>query len=158
MFLNITTKFLKQIFSLKSMARIAIVEKDKCHPMKCGNYWCMSACPVNRNEEECIYKNESTSKIIIDEKLCIGCGICVKCPFDAIRIINLPEKLDESPIIRFGVNSFELFRLPIPKEKSIIGIIGRNGIGKSTALGILSNTFKPNFGDYTKKLQQDVIL
>ena len=140
------------------MARIAIVEKDKCHPMKCGNYWCMSACPVNRNEEECIYKDESTTKVIIDEKLCIGCGICVKCQFDAIKIINLPEKLKEDPILRYGINSFELFGLPIPKQKTVVGLIGRNGIGKSTALSILSNSLKPNFGDYSKKPNQDAIL
>jgi len=140
------------------MVRIAIVEKEKCHPQKCGGYWCIGVCPVNRNEEECIQKNEQTTKIVIDEKLCIGCGICVKCPFDAIKIINLPEKLKEKPVIRFGINSFELFRLPVPKENKIIGIIGRNGIGKSTALDILSNSLKPNFGDYTKKLMQNEIL
>src|SRR3989344_2614762 len=103
--------------------RIAIVEKEKCHPQKCGGYWCIGVCPVNRNEEECIQKNEQTTKIVIDENLCIGCGICVKCTFDAIKIINLPEKLKEKPVIRFGINSFELFRLPVPKENKIIGII-----------------------------------
>ena len=140
------------------MTRIAIVEKEKCHPTKCRGYWCIGACPVNRNEEECIYVNEQTLKVIIDEKLCIGCGICIKCPFDAIKIINLPEKLKEEPIIRFNVNSFELFGLPVPKQKNIIGIIGRNGIGKSTALSILSNALKPNFGEYSKKIEQNEIL
>lgn len=140
------------------MARIAIVEREKCHPTKCGGYWCIGVCPVNRNEEECIYINEQTTKVIIDEKLCIGCGICVKCPFDAIKIINLPEKLEEEPIIRFGINSFELFRLPVPKENKVIGILGRNGIGKSTAISLLSNNLKPNFGDYSRKYEQDEIL
>jgi len=46
----------------------------------------------------------------------------------------------------------------VPKQKNIIGIIGRNGIGKSTALSILSNALKPNFGDYTKKLDQNSII
>lgn len=130
--------------------RLAIIEQDKCHPDKCGNLLCARLCPVNRDGEGCIQKSPLTKKAVIDEKLCTGCGICPKrCPYDAIHIINLPEKLDEDPIHRFGKNSFELFNLPTIKKGSVVGIIGRNGIGKSTAFKILSGECVPNLGDYT---------
>ncbi len=129
--------------------RIAIIEQDKCHPDKCGNLLCARLCPINREGSDCITKNPITKKAVIDEKLCNGCGICPKrCPFGAIHIINLPEKLTDEPIHRFGKNSFELFNLPAIKKGSVVGIIGRNGIGKSTAFKILSGEFIPNLGDF----------
>lgn len=110
------------------MTRIAIVEKDKCNPKGCGEF-CVKKCPVNRSKQECIVIN-SNLKAEISELLCTGCSICTKCPYNAIHIINLPEKLKEDPVVRYGKNSFELFSLPIIKENTVVGIIGRNGIGK----------------------------
>src|SRR3989344_5105532 len=81
-----------------------------------------------------------------------------KCPFEAIHIAKLPEKLDEDPIHKFSINSFELFSLPIIKENTIVGIIGRNGIGKTTALQILSNNLKPNLGKYKDNLKNEDII
>ncbi len=137
------------------MKRVAIIKKDRCNPAKC-NWLCHGLCPVNRTGEECITKQESFPEI--DEKLCTGCGICPqRCPFNAIKIINLPEKLDK-PLMRFGPNTFELFSLPIPKKDKVIGILGRNGIGKSTALSILSNNIKPNFGDFENPPKEEEII
>ena len=107
----------------------------------------MRSCPVNRMEEECIVQEDS--KIVINEELCTGCGICVhKCPFDAISIINLPEELTKQPIHQYGQNGFRLYSLPIPIFGKVVGILGKNGIGKSTAIKILADVLKPNFGDY----------
>jgi ATP-binding cassette subfamily E protein 1 len=39
-----------------------------------------------------------------------------------------------------------LYNLPIPDEGSVIGLLGRNGIGKTTALRILAGELVPNFG------------
>ncbi|MCK5108000.1 MAG: ribosome biogenesis/translation initiation ATPase RLI, partial [Nanoarchaeota archaeon] len=129
------------------MTRIAIVEKDKCNPIKCGNFLCMRYCPVNRMEEECIVENDNS--IIINEELCTGCGICVhKCPFDAISIVNLPEALTQDPIHQYGPNGFRLYSLPTPIFGKVVGILGKNGIGKSTAIKILADVLKPNFGNY----------
>ncbi len=129
--------------------RIAIIEEDKCHPDKCGNYLCIRLCPVNREGSDCISRTPVTKKAAIDAQLCTGCGICPqRCPFGAIHIINLPEKLDGPPIHQFGKNSFELFTLPTVKKGSVVGIIGRNGIGKSTAFEILAGNIVPNLGDY----------
>ncbi|MBS3119429.1 ribosome biogenesis/translation initiation ATPase RLI [Candidatus Woesearchaeota archaeon] len=133
------------------MPRIAVVEKDKCHPDQCGGQPCMRFCPVNRGGEECITL-PAGGKIVIDEELCTGCGICPKkCPFGAIHIINLPEELNQEPVHRFGQNEFRLYNLPTPVFGKVVGIIGRNGIGKSTAIKILAGVIKPNFGDWKRK-------
>lgn len=41
-----------------------------------------------------------------------------------------------------------MHRLPTPRPGQILGLVGINGIGKSTALQILGNQFKPNLGRY----------
>lgn len=128
------------------MPRIAIVEPDKCNPVGCGDYLCARVCPINkeREAEECIFR-ASNGKAGIDENLCIGCNICVKkCPYNAISIINLPGELARQPIHQFGKNGFHLYNLPIPIFGKVVGILGKNGIGKSTAIKILAGILKPN--------------
>ncbi len=129
------------------MPRIAIVRKDRCNPQGCGGYLCAKVCPVNMEDQECIVPGPPPEKKpIIDEKLCTGCGICPnRCPFGAIDIINLPEALDK-PIHRYGRNGFHLYSLPTPIFGKVTGILGRNGIGKSTAIKILAGMLKPNLG------------
>ncbi|MCD6381464.1 MAG: ribosome biogenesis/translation initiation ATPase RLI [Candidatus Aenigmarchaeota archaeon] len=138
------------------MTRVAIVGKDLCEFKKC-KYVCMNVCPINRSEKKCIIKGEDGFPVI-DENLCIGCGICVKrCDFNAIKIVNLPEELDEKPIVQFGPNSFRLFRLPIPK-KGIVGLLGANGIGKTTALKILAGAVRPNLGNFYEEVDWKEII
>jgi ATP-binding cassette subfamily E protein 1 len=133
------------------MTRIAVVRKEDCNPVGCGNYLCIRACPVNRGGKDCIYKDEN-KKAAIDEKLCIGCMICVrKCPYEAIDVINLPAELKSTPIHQYGRNGFHLYNLPIPIFGKVVGIIGRNGIGKTTAIKILGGMLKPNLGDWEQK-------
>lgn len=128
------------------MTRIAVIDKKKCNPIACGNYLCARVCPINRMGEQCITVGND-KKAQIDEKLCTGCGICPKkCPFGAITIINLPEELDKEPIHRYGKNGFALYNLPVPIFGKVVGIIGKNGIGKSTTLKILSKNIIPNMG------------
>src|SRR5512136_918283 len=103
--------------------------------------------------------DESLAKPIISEQLCVGCGICVhKCPFEAIKIIGLPEELEENIVHRFGVNSFRIYGLPIPKLGQVIGVLGPNGIGKTTAINILSGTMLPNLGQYDIPPKEEEIL
>jgi ATP-binding cassette subfamily E protein 1 len=52
----------------------------------------------------------------------------------------------EAPVHRYGQNGFALYGLPIPMEGKVTGILGQNGIGKSTAISILSGILKPNLG------------
>ncbi|MDD3858282.1 MAG: ribosome biogenesis/translation initiation ATPase RLI [Methanoculleus sp.] len=124
--------------------RIAVVHRDRCHPVKCGTE-CILYCPRVRTGDETVVIGED-QKAVISEELCVGCGICVKkCPFQALDIINLPEELDQ-PTHRYGQNGFVLYGLPIPVEGKVTGLLGPNGIGKSTSVKILSGALVPNLG------------
>jgi ATP-binding cassette subfamily E protein 1 len=129
--------------------RIAIINPDRCKPKKCKQE-CKKTCPINKADKLCI-EVEVTDKIAsIAENLCIGCGLCTKkCPFDAIRIINLPQQLEKETTHRYGQNTFKLHRLPYPQLGQVLGLVGTNGIGKTTALKILYGKDKPNLGRYS---------
>jgi len=139
--------------------RIAVINYDFCKPQKC-NIECINFCPINRSGSKAIELSEIVKgKPIIYEETCIGCGICVKkCPFQAISIVNLPDQYSGEIIHRYRINGFELFGLPTPKSGNIIGIIGKNGIGKTTILKILSGELLPNFGDPSYKPSIDEVL
>jgi len=130
------------------LTRIAIVNVDKCKPKKCRQE-CKRNCPVVRMGKLCIEVGPTSKLAMISEALCIGCGICVKkCPFEAIQIINLPKDLENHTTHRYGPNSFKLHRLPMPRPGQVLGLVGTNGIGKSTALKILAGKLKPNLGRF----------
>ena len=57
-----------------------------------------------------------------------------------------------------GLIAFRLYKLPIPKEGTVTGLVGRNGMGKSTIINLLSGNIKPNFGTFDKNLEWDDIL
>jgi len=137
--------------------RIAVLLKDRCKPKNCA-YECIKYCPRVRAGDETIVRGEDT-KPVISEELCVGCGICVhKCPFEAIKIIGLAEALTTDLIHQFGKNGFRLFRLPVPKKGTCVGILGPNGIGKTTAIKILSGQLTPNLGHITEEESWDFIL
>ena len=71
-----------------------------------------------------------------------------KCPHDALIITQLPAELESDMIHRYSLNGFRLFRLPTPSKESVVGILGPNGMGKSTAFNILSGSIIPNLGDF----------
>ena len=140
---------------------IAVVDLDRCQPDRC-NYECANYCPPNRTGKDCIVTRGDhfdedepyeggPEQIRISEEICLGetCGICVeKCPFDAIEIINLPQELDEDPVHRYGDNAFSLYGLPVPEPGTVTGILGPNGIGKSTAVKALAGEIVPNLGAF----------
>ena len=138
--------------------RVAVLDKDLCQPKKCG-LECIKYCPVNKSGADCIILNEEVKKAQIDEEVCNGCGICVKvCPFDAITIVNLASELAADKIHQYGPNSFRLYRLPTPRKGEVVGLLGRNGMGKSTVVNILSGNLKPNLGRYENPPEWDEIL
>ncbi|KAA8519104.1 hypothetical protein F0562_013360 [Nyssa sinensis] len=112
-------------------------------------YECKKSCPVVKTGKLCIEVTTASKIAFISEELCIGCGICVKkCPFEAIQIINLPKDLDKDTTHRYGPNTFKLHRLPVPRPGQVLGLVGTNGIGKSTALKVLAGKLKPNLGRF----------
>ncbi|XRB23002.1 ABC transporter E family member 2 [Pseudoscourfieldia marina] len=128
--------------------RIAIVNSDRCRPKKC-RHECKRSCPVVKVGKLCIEVSPASKVAWISEDLCIGCGICVKkCPYEALQIINLPKNLNRDTTHRYGPNSFKLHRLPMPRPGQVLGLVGTNGIGKSTALKVLAGKVKPNLGRF----------
>lgn len=129
-------------------SRIAIVNPDRCQPSKCQQE-CRKICPVVQMGKLCIEVTKKDRIAFISEELCNGCGLCVKrCPFGAVRIVNLPASLAANQTVhRYSVNGFKLHRLPQPRRGEVLGIVGSNGLGKSTAMKLLSGASLPNFGD-----------
>ncbi|HDI73532.1 MAG TPA: ribosome biogenesis/translation initiation ATPase RLI, partial [Candidatus Korarchaeota archaeon] len=137
--------------------RIAVVDRDRCNPRKCG-LECIKYCPeVRMGVEETIKLVDGT--LVIDEGLCTGCGICVKkCPFSAISVVNLPAPIEGEEVHRYGVNGFTLFRLPIVRPGKVVGLVGPNGVGKTTSTSILSGKIKPNLGIVNREPEWDEII
>ena len=132
------------------MPRLAIVDNKKIKLMQ-DKIIIKNKCPVNMTGAKCI-EIDDKENLLIDEVLCTGCGICVKfAPNDSIQIINLPDTNKKKIIHQYGENGFRIFDLPIIVQNSITGIIGQNGIGKTTMINILSNNLKANFSNYNQK-------
>lgn len=136
--------------NFKTSSRISIINADKCKPKKCGQE-CKRICPVVMMGKQCIEVSKTSKIAVLSEDLCNGCGLCVKkCPFNALSIINIPKELEKETTHRYGENSFKLHRLPQPRPGQVLGLVGSNGTGKSTALKILAGKMKPNLGRFSK--------
>lgn len=141
------------------LTRLAFVDADKCKPKQCRQE-CRKICPVVSMGKMCIEVTASSKIASISESLCTGCGQCEKrCPFNAIKIVNLPTNLDtnKDTVHRYGQNGFKLHKLPIPRRGQTLGLVGANGTGKSTALKILSGLIRPNFGQDLVYSDKDII-
>ncbi|MEM0143225.1 MAG: ribosome biogenesis/translation initiation ATPase RLI [Candidatus Parvarchaeum sp.] len=139
--------------------RVAVIKESECEAPDNCNYICAEVCPrVRQGAKETVYAKEN-GKAAITESLCISCGICVKrCPFDAIRIINLPDEMAKDITFQYGINTFRTFNIATPIENKVVGLIGRNGIGKTTNIKLISNELAPNFGDFKKQYSHEEII
>lgn len=129
--------------------RIVVLDQSKCKPTsEAFKYLKRHAGGCGK---PCIQVNPGDSgrppTIIIWEN---ACGACItrakKCPDDAVQIVKLPTNLTTDTTHRYGQNSFKLHGLPTPRPGSVLGLLGTNGIGKSTALKVLAGRLKPNLG------------
>ncbi|NOZ80506.1 MAG: ribosome biogenesis/translation initiation ATPase RLI [DPANN group archaeon] len=129
---------------------IAIVDKTKCRSSDCGKE-CIKYDPINRSGGEGFHLGDDGKAEIGEEQVTEMHKICAKmCPYDAIKIVKLPAELHKEPVHCYGQNQFRLYNLPIPMFGKVVGILGRNGIGKSTAIQILAGAITPNFGDFSR--------
>lgn len=102
--------------------------------------------PLNRSGHEGFHITDDgelhidESKVMREHKL-----IEKKIPNDAIRIVPLPSETGQL-VHQYAENGFRLYNLPAPDDGAVIGLLGRNGIGKTTALRILAGELVPNFG------------
>ncbi len=125
--------------------RIAVLIEDRCKPNSPAFMYLQKY--AGSCGAECIQVNGNKCKIL--ESACPPCLVRAKhCPGDAVKIINLPEELDTDLTHCYGENGFRLFRLPAPKKLEVVGILGANGMGKSTAINLLSGTLRPNLGNW----------
>ncbi len=107
--------------------------------------------PIKKIEVENVVEFDVMNLEVKNDETYVASGIIVhncvkKCPRDAIRIVNTPEQLKEQPLHRFGKNGFALFRLPFPVKGEVVGLLGQNGLGKSSALKILTGNIKLEHG------------
>ena len=138
------------------VTRVAVIDRDVCIEKRCG-YVCAKVCPPNRMGEECIVVEKDGIYPVISEPLCIGCGLCVKkCPVQCISIINVAQELSD-PVYQYGINTFRLYGLPLPVEGAV-SLVGKNGIGKTSAIKLLSRQIKPNFALFDRELTEEQIL
>ncbi len=102
--------------------------------------------PLNRSGDTGFYVTEDgelhidEAKVMREHKL-----IEKKIPNDAIQIIPLPTATGQL-IHQYGQNGFRLYNLPTSEAGTVTGLLGRNGMGKSTAVRVLAGKLLPNFG------------
>ena len=108
--------------------------------------------------KQCIQISSTTKQVIVTEHACPVCvNRCKQCPTkDAVSVVKLPTNLSTTNIIhQYGPNAFKLHGLPLPRPGHVLGLLGTNGAGKSTALNILSGRIKPNMGQLSLDTQPD---
>ncbi|UHQ97995.1 ribosome biogenesis/translation initiation ATPase RLI (plasmid) [Natrinema zhouii] len=103
--------------------------------------------PLNRSGREGFHVTDD-GELHIDDALVMNEHKLIekKIPNDAIEIVPLPSATGQL-VHQYGENGFRLYELPAPEDGSIVGLLGRNGIGKSTALQLIAGKLRPNFGD-----------
>ena len=131
--------------------RLVVIDQEKCKPnsaafahLKRHAGGCGKDCiHIERN------KNDNKEAVVVSETACLVCiNRCKQCPGGAVSIVKLPSNLTSNTTHQYGPNTFKLHGLPIPRPGHVLGLLGVNGTGKSTALSILGGRIKPNLGQW----------
>ena len=143
---------------LSRLARIVILDQSRCQPnMPAYDYLRKNASLGCGRAPACIQFEEGRCVVLED-----ACPTCLnrakRCPGGAVRVVNLPHSLAPAVTHRFGPNSFKLHRLPVPRANQVLGLVGTNGIGKSSSLQILAGRLKPNLGRLDQPAEWDDVL
>ena len=139
---------------------IVVIDQDKIEP-DLARETVINFDPLNRaGKEGGFYINEEEELHIDEEDVMEAHRMAIKkYPYNnAIKMVQLISEPDGEPIHQFGDNTFRLYGLPAPKEGSVVGILGENGMGKSVSVKILTGKIKPNLGDYENPPGWDEIL
>ena len=137
-----------------AIIRILSINYDKCKPDLCG-YACHKYCPlVIKGQKNVITFRKATGKPIINNNTCLmakkgTCGICInKCFPRALSVTNLPSAETAGMLVHsYDENGFRFFGVPQIHTGKVVGLLGVNGIGKSTILDILAG-MRPNGGHH----------
>jgi len=122
---------------------IVVIDPDKCRPNSTAYSYLKRY--AGSCGKDCIVVEKKL--VTVSERACAQCVTrCKQCPGDAIKVVKLPANLTTDTTHRFGPNSFKLHGLPTPRPGHVLGLLGTNGTGKSTALKILKGLLKPNLG------------
>jgi ATP-binding cassette subfamily E protein 1 len=114
--------------------------------------------PLNRSGHEGFHVTEN-GELHIDDAVVMKEHKLIekKIPNDAIEIVPLPSE-GGTLVHQYGENGFRLYNLPALESGSVVGLLGRNGIGKSTALRIVAGQLKPNLGQTGNRLDWNDIV
>jgi ATP-binding cassette subfamily E protein 1 len=158
--LNIRAEYVERMTGLLGLNLAETRDRTASHYGMDGDYVYM---PISQIEVEHVEGLPVFNLEVQEDETYVAAGAVVhncvkKCPFDAIRIIGLPDELEGEMVHRYGRNKFRLFRLPVPKEGRVMGLLGPNGIGKTTVINILSGNLVPNVGEYEREPSWDEVL
>ncbi|WEL19648.1 ribosome biogenesis/translation initiation ATPase RLI [Candidatus Nanohalococcus occultus] len=134
---------------------IVVIDQDKIEP-DLARETVINFDPLNRaGKEGGFYIDDKEELHIDDDDVMAAHRMAIKkYPYDnAIRMVQLISEEEGEPLHQFGNNTFRLYGAPAPEKGNVVGILGENGIGKSTALNILTGDLKPNLGRYDEEVE-----